>query len=80
MKALVTVEVQLCSDLFFSLGCLNGIQHKIDVLFRACFVCNNAVVIEITNNGEIEEALSGSDVRNICYPFLIGTLSRKVSI
>ena len=34
MKALVTVELQLCSDLFFSFGGSYGVQDKIDVLLQ----------------------------------------------
>lgn len=74
------MELQLCSDLFFSLGSFNGIQHQIYVLLCAGSVGNNAVVIKVTNDGQIEKALSGSDVRNICYPLLVRSLGCKVAI
>ena len=49
MKALVTVELQLGSDLFFSLGGLDRIQQQIDVMLRAGLVSYDTVVIEITD-------------------------------
>ena len=53
---MVTVELQLCSDLLISLGSTNGVKDKIDRLFCSSLVSNNAVVIEVSNCGEIEEA------------------------
>ena len=43
LKALVTVELQLCGDLLFFLGFPDRIQHKIDVLLGAGLVGNNTV-------------------------------------
>ena len=41
LKALVTVELQLCSDLF-SFPCLSDCRkYKVDVLFCTGLVCNN---------------------------------------
>ena len=80
MKALVTVELQLGSDLFFSLGGLDRIQHQIDVMLRAGLVSYDTVVIEITDDREIEEALSCAYVRDIRYPLLVWPFSDKVSV
>ena len=51
-----------------------------DRLLRTGLVCNNAVVIEISNDREIEEALSGTNVGNVRYPLLVWTLGSKVSV
>lgn len=74
------MEVQLCSDLFLSLGGLDRIQHQIDVLLRAGLVSYNTVVIEITDDREIEEALSCADVRDIRYSLLVWPFGDKVSV
>lgn len=72
MKALVTMELQLCGDLFFSLCRADGIQHQLGTLLRTGLIRNNAVVIEITDDRKIQESLLGSDVRNTlcCVPIL----------
>ncbi len=51
-----------------------------DCLLCAGLVCNNAVVVEIPNDRDIEKALSGANVRNVCYPLLVRTFCHKVSI
>ena len=53
LKALVTVELQLCSDIFFSLGFLDRAQYKVNILFRAGFVCDDAVVVQIPDDRQI---------------------------
>ena len=74
------MEVQLCSDLFLSLGGLDRIQHQIAVLLRTGLVSYNTVVIEITDDREIEEALSCADVRDIRYSLLVWPFGDKVSV
>ena len=80
LKTLVTVEVQLCSDLFTFLGGMDGIENKVDCLFRSSLVGNNAVVIKITDDREVQESLSSANVRNVCYPLLVGTVRYKVPV
>ena len=80
LKALVTVELQLCSDLFFLLGSTDGIQYEIDVLLGSGFVGNNAVVVQISDNRQIQKALLGRDIRNVRNPFLVWSGSREVSV
>ena len=80
MKALVTVELQLCGDLFLSFGCSYGRKYEIDILFSTRLVSNNTVVIEVANNRKVQYALSRLDVRYICYPFLIRALGVKISV
>ena len=80
LKALVTVELQLCGDLFFSLCSADGIQYQLGTLFRSGFVGNDTVVIEITDDGKEQEALPGADIRNVGCPFLIWSVGRKVSV
>ena len=77
---MVTVELQLCGDLFFSLGCSDCRKNKIDILFSTSFVCNNTVVVEVTNDRKIQCALSCFNIRNICYPFLIGSICVEISV
>ena len=50
LKALVTVELQLCGDFLFFLGCSNCRKHKVNILLCASLVSNNAVVIQIPND------------------------------
>ena len=57
LKALVTVELQLCSDLFISFGSTDCIQNKVDRLFCSGFVSNDAVVVQVTDHGEVKESL-----------------------
>ena len=71
LKALVTVELQLRGDLFFSLCSSNGIQYQLRVLLRTGLIGNDAVIIEITNDRKKQESLLGADIGDICYPFLI---------
>ena len=82
MKALVTVELQLCGDLFFSLCRADGIQHQLGTLVRTGLIRNNAVVIEITDDRKIQEFLLGSDVRNMMlgslYAIIAGPTTLKV--
>ena len=78
LKALVTVEVQAPCDLFLFPGSSDRRKHKIDILFGSCAVGNDAVVIKVTNNGKIEEALIGSDIRNVRHPFLVGTVCVEI--
>ena len=45
------MELQLCSDLFFLLGRLDRIQYQVAILVRGGLVDNDAVVIEISDDG-----------------------------
>ena len=80
MKALVTVELQLCGDLFLSFGCSDRGKNKIDILLGARLVSNNTIVIEVANDRKIQYALSCLDVRNVCYPLLVGPVSVEISV
>ena len=62
LKALVTVELQLCSDIFFSPGFFDRTQNEVNVLFRASFVGDDTVVIQIPDDGQIQESLSCLDI------------------
>ena len=52
MKALVTVELPLCSDLLFPLCSLDRIEDQVNILFLAGFVRNDTVVIQVTDHGK----------------------------
>ena len=80
LKALVTVELQLCSDLLISLSNTNGVKNKTDCLLCTGLVGDNAVVIEVADHREVKEALSGTDVRNVCYPLLVGPIRSEVPV
>ena len=57
MKALITVELQLCGDHFFFLSFPNCTQNEVYILLGASFVSNNAVVKQISDDREIENTL-----------------------
>ena len=82
LKPLVAVELQLRSDsLFLLFHCQpNRIQHKIHRLVCCCFIRHNAVVIQITDHGQIQYALFGMNIRNVCYPFCIGIVCAKLTV
>ena len=80
MKALVTVELQLSGDLLFSLSRLYRIKYKADRLLCTGFVCNNAVVIQITDDGQVQYTLRGVNIRNIRRPLQVRSVCVKVLI
>lgn len=41
---------------------------------------DNAVVVESPGNGQIKDSFAGLDVRDICYPFLIGTFCPELPL
>lgn len=47
---------------------------------RAHLVGNNTQVIEIPNNGEVEESLFGWNIRDIGCPLLVGPVRMEVSV
>ena len=61
LKALVAVELQLCSDplFLFPHGKSNGVQHQIHRLLCSGLISHDAVVIEIPDNGQIQYTLLG---------------------
>lgn len=79
-QPLVTVELQLPGDLFLSLCSLDRIQNQIDELIFCGLVIDNAIVIQISDDRQVQETLNGFDLRYICYPLLIGAISSKLSI
>ena len=77
----VAAELQLCSDLLFLLHSkTDGIQYKIDRLGRPCFVCNNTIIKQITDNRQIQNTLTSLNIRNICDPFMIWSSCMKISV
>lgn len=62
LKALVTVEIQVPSDLSLSLGYSDHGKYEIDILFSPRLVRNDTIVIEITNKGKIQAPLSCSNI------------------
>ena len=78
LKALVTVELQLCSDLLFPFGSLDCIQHKINRLLSSGLICHNAIVIQIPDDRKIQYALLGVYVRNICCSLLIRSVGFEI--
>ena len=82
MSTLVAVELQLCGDLlFFSFhGQTNGVQHQIHRLCRSCFLSRNAVIIEVPDHGQVQYALLGVDVGDVCYPFAVRLVRMKLPV
>ena len=74
------MELQLCSDLLISLGRTDRIENKVDVLFRSRLVGNDAVIIEVSDHREVKESLAGTNVRNVCYPLLVGTVCCEIAV
>lgn len=74
------MELQINSGLLFSLCSSNCREYKIDILLGFCFVCYDAVVIDITDDGEIQCTLSGLNVRNIRYPLLIRSICFEIPV
>lgn len=66
-----TVELQLCSDLYFTLNGTNGKMQRIDVLLRVDLVDRDTAIVQIADHRKVEKALSGLDIRNICGPFRV---------
>ena len=65
MKALVTVDCKSAGDLLFFHGVPHGIKHMPVVLFSSCTIGNDTVVIQVTDDGQIQKFLSSSDIGNI---------------
>lgn len=66
---------------FFPLhGQTNGIQHQVDCLMCSGFVSYYAVVIEISDHGQVQYALLCVDVGNIRYPFAVRPVRIKLPI
>ena len=42
------------------------------------FVGHNAVVVEVPDHRQIEDALAGLDVRDVCHPLGIGLVRMKL--
>jgi hypothetical protein len=57
LKALVTVELQLGSDLFFFHCHAKRIQHQFDILASAGFIGNNASVKQVVYDGKVKSSL-----------------------
>lgn len=80
LEALVTVELQLRSDFFFSLGNFDCTQNKIYILLGSGFVGNNTVVVQISDDRQIQYPLLCVYVRNIRNPFLVWSVRIKISV
>lgn len=79
-ESLVTVEMQLCSDLLCSLNQAKRVRNEHCNLLDRLLVRDNAVVVEGPGNGQIKDSFAGMDVRDICYPFLIGTFCPELPL
>lgn len=82
LKFLIVVERQLRSDtLFLQLHCQAvSIQNQIHRLLGSGLVDQDTVVIDIPEHGQVQYALFGVDVRDICYPFVVGSTRMKISV
>ena len=59
MEALVTVELQLCSDFFFPLGRFYSVEYKINRLLSCRLVCNYTIVVQISDNRKQRKLAAG---------------------
>ena len=76
------MELQLRSGPLFCLlhGQTNGVQHQVHRLPGAGFVHHNAVVIEVPDHGQLQYAMLGVDVGDVCYPFAVRLVRMKLPI
>ncbi len=74
------MELQLCSDLLFSLSQAKRVCNEFRSLPDRRLVRDNAVVVEVSDDGQIKNSFTGLDVRDIGYPFLIRTLCPEVPV
>ena len=63
-----------------SLSQAKRVRNELRSLPDRRLVRDNAVVVEIPDNGQIKDSFAGLDVRAICYPFLIGTLCPELPV
>ena len=80
LESLVTVEPQLRNDVLFSLSQVKRVRNELRSLPDRRLVRDNAVVAEIPDHGQIKDCSAGLDVRDICYPFLIGTFCPELPV
>lgn len=80
MEPLVTVELQLRSDLLFSFRHPDRIGHQLHRLPRACSIRHNAFIVEVANHGQVQHPLAGLDVGDVRYPLLVGTLRVEIPV
>lgn len=79
---MVAVELQLRRDSIFLLlhGQADGVQNQIYRLLCFGFVSDNGVVIESPDHGQVQYALFGVNVENVCCPFAVGSVCGKLPI
>lgn len=80
IESLVAVELQLRGD-FLSLflhSQPDRVQNKIYRLLCCSLVGHDAVVIQIPDHGQIQHPLLGVDIRNICDPFAVRSVSMEL--
>ena len=78
--ALVTVEDQSSSDLFFLCSLLNGFVHQGLGVFRTELVGNDKPIEQVFDRGEIPPALLCGDVSDIGDPFLVGLGGSEIAV
>ena len=76
------MELQLRSDplFLFAHSKADRVQHKVNRLFCASLISDNAVIIEIPDHGQVKDALAGMDVGNIRDPLCVGTVSVELPV
>ena len=81
LKPLVAVELQLRSECLFLLlhGQPDGIQDQICRLPCTSLVSHDAVVVEVTDYGQLQHTLPGMDVRDVHDPFAVRPVCMKLS-
>ena len=50
------------------------VQNEAYRLLKSSFAGRNAVVIEISDPGQVDDPFVGMDIRNIRYPFGVGNI------
>ena len=76
------MELQSPGDLLFLLfhRQADGIQDQTYGLGTCRFISYDAVVIKVSDHGQIEDTLSGVNVRDICDPFGVWPVCVEVPV
>ena len=81
LTPLVAVEVEFRSDSLLTLHCQVGcILNKIDSLLGFSLLSDNAIVVWITDLGQVQHALYGVNIGDICHLLCIRHVCMKLPV
>jgi len=80
LMALVTVEDESISDLFFLFGFAQVLPYQGDRVFPSKLVGDDEVVVQILDGGQVGPTFPGEDIGDIRDPLLVGSGSREITV